>query len=138
MIGKIEIRLIPAEQTIDLRHRVMWPSLPKDSVVLDGDSDATHFGAYIDETLVGVGSFFEKDGAFRLRKLAVDAQFQGVGIASRLLEVAMKVLRDRGCERIWCDARVSAISFYLRNGFQLDTIVFQKNGLDYVVATRDL
>ncbi|MEO9897654.1 MAG: GNAT family N-acetyltransferase [Paracoccaceae bacterium] len=115
----------------------MWPDLPRSDVILPSDLTALHFGAFHDGTLVGVGSFFLEGQSCQLRKLAVEPQFQGKGAAGQLLTVAMQYLQTQGCTKIWCDARVSASAFYVRNGFQLGTRVFQKSGLDYVVATRE-
>lgn len=129
---------IRAEDTIDLRHRVMWPDLPRESVILTEDPDALHFGAYLDGVLVGVGSFFPDGKAVRLRKLAVDPEVQGHGIARALLEHAFGILVQQGYTNVWCDARVSALSFYRRLAFELDETVFVKQGLDYVKATRRL
>ena len=134
----IEVRRIAPEETVDIRHRVMWPDRPRSDVLLPGDQDALHFGAILSGTLIGVGSFFQDGAAYRLRKLAVEPAFQGKGIASTLIEVATQHLRTNGCTSIWCDARLSASEFYARIGFRLDPRVFQKNGLDYVVATLDL
>jgi len=134
----LEIKKIAAEETIDIRHRVMWPDRPRRDVILADDMKALHFGAFKNGQLVAVGSFFNDSGVVRLRKLAVEHEHQGNGIASTLLQAAIEDLRHEGCTRIWCDARVSASEFYLRNGFSLDARVFQKRGIDYVVASRVL
>ena len=136
MDSAIDVRRIAGSETIDLRHRVMWPDAPRKHVILEGDEEALHYGAFFEGGLVGVGSFFVDDKRVRLRKMAVDVQCQGRGIASRLLSVAMDDLRASGFHEIWCDARTSALNFYRKNGFSIDTKTFQKHGLDYVIATR--
>lgn len=137
-MSQIEMRSISAEETLDLRHRVMWPDLPREAVRVPGDDTALHFGAFSDGALLGVGSFFADGPRYRLRKLAVDRQAQERGIATQLLAFAMDNLRGLGAKEIWCDARVSATGFYERNGFALEETVFQKQGLDYVIARKRL
>ncbi len=105
---------------------------------MQGDADATHFGAFCDGNLVGVGSFFPGDEGVRLRKLAVAPEFQGHGVARALLQSALVQLRAQGCGQIWCHARVSAAEFYRRLGFDLEAGVFQKRGLDYVIARLEV
>lgn len=134
----LKFRTIQPEETIDLRHRVMWPDSPRDSVMLPDDAQAMHIGAFDGNRLIGVGSFFREDRAVRLRKLAVDFDLQGKGVASLLLDFAFNQLRSQGIETIWCDARVSAAAFYRQNGFQVETNIFQKQGLDYVIARQKL
>ena len=130
------IRPIKAQETIELRHQVMWPDLPKEAVVLPEDAEGLHFGAFLGEDLIGAGSFFFDDKRVRLRKLAVAEAHQGQNVATRLLSAAIKHLKAGGYESLWCDARVSASAFYERNGFCLSPDVFQKRGIDYVVAKR--
>jgi GNAT superfamily N-acetyltransferase len=130
----IQIHPITATETIDVRHRVMWPDRSKEHVIFDGDADATHFGAIHQDQIIGVASFFPDGNAYRLRKLAVDRKYQRMGIASAMLEHAAVELRKIGCTQIWCDARMAASRFYKQNGFDLGADVFQKNGMDYVKA----
>lgn len=134
----IKIDTIEAQDTIDLRHRVMWPELPEEEVMLPEDADGMHLGAFKDGQLVGVGSFFTKGTMVQLRKLAVDEAFQGEGIARRLLVHACEFLAKEGFEVIWCDARVTARKFYQKNGFELEGEVFQKRHVDYVKARKKL
>lgn len=138
MTCTLTFKKLAPEETIDLRHRVMWPDAPRTSVILQKDASALHIGAFMAGTLVAVGSFFPQDGSVRLRKLAVEDTFQGKGIASQLLDFAILQLQQDGHSQIWCDARVSALGFYRRNGFEIDPIVFQKQGLDYVIARKSI
>jgi len=84
-ISAVEIRKIRGADTIDLRHRVMWPDKPKSHVVLPDDASATHFGSFVGGALIGVASFFPDGKVYRLRKLAVDEAFQSRGVASALI-----------------------------------------------------
>jgi len=128
------IRIITAAETIDLRHRVMWPDRPKQDVMIPNDHTATHFGAFHNDNIIGVASFFPDGTSCRLRKLAVDQNFQGNGVASQIINTAITYLRKLGYIKIWCDARVSATEFYRRNGFAIETQVFQKRDIDYIKA----
>lgn len=133
-----EVRRIAAADTIDLRHRVMWPELPRAAVMLDEDAAGQHFGAFDGDRLIAVASIFVTGTSARLRKLAVEPDRQGQGVASALLAAIMDALRADGMTELWCDARRDATGFYRRNGFVLESLVFQKRGRDYVVARRAL
>lgn len=130
----IEIRLITADQTIDLRHRVLWPQSDRASMVLPDDATAIHVGAFLDRDLIGVGSFFPDGDRVRLRKLAVYPANQGQGVASAMMRFSIELLQNRGFRTLWCDARVTAAGFYATLGFSMETEIFIKKGLDYVMA----
>lgn len=137
----IEIRSITAEQTLDLRQRVLWPNKSRAALKLFDDETALHLGAFQNQSLVGVGSFFSDQDAssvYRLRKMAVEPHRQGHGIARTLIFAACTKLKTMGVTLIWCDARASAVGFYHKCGFETDRQVFQKSGIDYVKARLKL
>ncbi|KAJ7480619.1 hypothetical protein FB451DRAFT_1238075 [Mycena latifolia] len=101
---------ITADQTVPLRHSVLWPDAPVSHVLLPEDAAGWHFGAFVDSKPhpVAVISLFaeacpepidngsrgadnrgENDGApgraIRFRKFACDPAYQGQGIGTKLL-----------------------------------------------------
>jgi len=56
--------------------------------------------------------------AWRLRGMATREDLQGQGIGSLVLEALVGHVTAEGGELLWCNARVRAIAFYERAGFQ--------------------
>jgi phosphoribosylformimino-5-aminoimidazole carboxamide ribotide isomerase len=102
------------------------------------DSDGIHFGAFIYNKLVGVVSLFQKGAAFQFRKLAVDPDVQNRRIGRSLLNYITGYAKENGGTKIWCNARISAIGFYLKAGFVQTGKLFSKNGFDYKVMEKEL
>lgn len=46
-LEEIEIRIISAEQTLELRHQVLWPDKPIEHCMVTGDDAALHFALLI-------------------------------------------------------------------------------------------
>ncbi|MBB4145044.1 GNAT family N-acetyltransferase [Rhizobium rhizoryzae] len=136
--GLLEIERISADQTVDIRHVVLWPEKAKPDVVLPEDADGTHFGASINGALVAVISLFETPEGIRFRKFATLPEWQDKGVGTQLLTHAIQWSRKKGERRIWCDARVSALPFYARHGFAAQGGVFEKSGVAYTVMSREL
>jgi len=105
---------------------------------MDEDADGIHFGAFTNDKLAGVVSLFQKETDFQFRKLAVDPAVQKVGIGSSLLSYITRHAIDNGAARIWCNARSTAIGFYLKAGFIQTGTLFSKNGYDYEIMEKDL
>ncbi len=130
---------ISARQTYQLRHDILWPDEPLEHCVLEGDEKALHFGASIGGSLVSVVSLFDEEGKrMRLRKFAVQPEFQGQGIGSALLCHIIEHLKCMSTDIVWCDARVEAIPFYKKQGFTLDGGRFLKSGISYNKMMRQL
>ena len=132
------IEQIRPEHTRWLRRDVLYPGLELVDMAIEEDADGMHFGAFKDNALAGVVSLFHKDIDFQFRKLAVDPRFQQMGIGTALLDtIKSQVLQDGGT-RLWCNARTSAIAFYLKNGFSQTGKKFEKNGIGYEIMDKRL
>ncbi|WP_286265969.1 GNAT family N-acetyltransferase [Thalassotalea atypica] len=128
----MEIRRISWEQTIPLRHRVLWPMKPPEYCYVEGDDDAWHFGAFVDNELVCVASVFLQLNKARLRKFATNADYQSQGIGSQMLRYILQALENTDAKVFWCDARESALNFYQRFGMQPYGKRFYKADVSYV------
>ena len=135
----LTISKISAEQTHELRHKVLWPDKPRAHCVLEGDETALHFGGSIDGVLISVVSVFadERD-QMRLRKFAILLKFQGQGIGTAHIKYATEYLRDMRIDTLWCDARTEAIPFYTKQGFVKDGDLFLRSGVSYIRMVRSL
>ncbi len=146
------IRRITAEETVPLRHSVLWPDHPVSYVLLPEDASGYHYGAFLPDTStpVAVISVFvdplpdapsvdTRAEAARFRKFACDPNHQGRGIGTMLLKhVFDTAAAEMGCGVIWCDARMSAAGWYERRGMRKFGDMFYKGNIEYVRMMRDL
>jgi GNAT superfamily N-acetyltransferase len=126
-----QIRPAAAGEVIDLRHAVLRAGLPRDTAVFAGDDDpaARHFVAILDDRIVGCvtlhPSQWEGRPAWQLRGMAVEPGLQGSGVGRALLEAVEESVRGDSAESdspmamLWCNARVPAIGFYRRHGWDV-------------------
>ncbi len=135
----ISIEQITPALTWQLRRDVLYPEKKVFEMEMPEDEDGIHFGAFSGDKLAGVISLFNKDTDFQFRKLAVEPEFQGKGIGSELLQQVINHAVENGGTRIWCNARASAIGFYLKAGFsQTGQIFMNDTGIDYEIMERPL
>ncbi|GAB3836349.1 GNAT family N-acetyltransferase [Hymenobacter jeollabukensis] len=128
----MEIRLIPAAATYDLRHRVLWPDQPAAYVELPEDAAGWHYGAFEDGQLRSVVSLFVDGEVARFRKFATEPAWQGRGIGSALLRHMMQEAAEHGARRLCCDARQEKAGFYQKFGFGVEGEPFYKGPIPYV------
>jgi len=114
----------------------LYPGQKMFEMEMEEDADGIHFGAFKDDKLAGVVSLFQKGTDFQFRKLAVDPSVQNMRIGSSLLEYITRYSRENGGTRIWCNARLSAIGFYLKADFIQTGKLFLKKGIDYEVMEK--
>ena len=126
--GLVTVRAVAASEVRPLRHAVLRPGRPLSAGNFSGDDEPTtnHFGAYRDGALLGVASVYraglpERPGvpAIQLRGMAVEPDVRGSGIGRQLIHACVEFTRDNGVGLLWCNARVTAVGFYRKLGFEI-------------------
>lgn len=140
-----DIRFITAEATLPLRSRVLREGRPLDQCRFaeDGQPGSFHIGDFgtcpTSNPLsgphlgaAGVASYYPKglEGhtgrGFQLRGMAVAPESQRGGVGRKLLCFAERHIRTENlADYLWCNARVSAIAFYERDGWAVVSEEFE-------------
>ena len=129
---------IKAEDTWDIRHRVMWPNMPFGFVKLDKDSEGIHFGLFKDGKLISIVSLFVENNQAQFRKFATEISEQGKGYGSKLLTFLMKEVESMNLDKVWCNARVDKTEYYKRFGLLKTEKKYTKGGIDFVILEKNL
>ena len=136
MIPKI-IEITSAE-TLNIRHRTMWPNKPINYVKLENDDQGRHFGLFIDGKMVSVISLFITNKAAQFRKFATLTDYQGKGYGTILLNRIISIAEDEKLNKIWCNARTDKSDYYAKFGMILTKNRFKKGKIEYVVMKKSI
>lgn len=121
------IRQIEAHETLIVRHPVLRPGKDISTCHFDGDDapENRHFGLYQDLQLVGVVTLFKESSAcfqpenqFRIRGMAVLHEYQKKGYGEALVRHVESVVATSGNAIIWFNARIIAVGFYEKLGYE--------------------
>lgn len=117
-----------------LRQLVLRPGRPPGESVYDGDEHprAAHVAARLGPAgeIVAVGSLLLEAPAWpvgadraarcrRIRGMATRPDMRSRGIGSAVLAELLRLAADDGAALVWCNARVDAVPFYRRAGFDV-------------------
>ncbi|MCO4795379.1 MAG: GNAT family N-acetyltransferase [Bacteriovoracaceae bacterium] len=123
----MKVLRVNAIDTYPIRQQMLRTDSPIERCKFTGDEEdqTFHLGAFMDSKLVSVASFyFEKHPEldepfqFRLRGMATLPEYQGKGLSTELLNMAFPIIKQNFCHLVWCNARVSAVEFYQKVGFE--------------------
>lgn len=115
------------EQTYTIRRSVLRDGTPSDVVAFDGDRapGTYHLGVRAESGLVAISSWMERrypdlpaHAAHQLRGMATLAEHRSHGLATILVEAGAARAAAAGSTVVWARARVEALEFYERNGFE--------------------
>ncbi len=122
------IQFITVEQTLPLRSLVLREGRPFDQCTFaeDGQAGSFHIGSFRGDDLTGIASYYRKDlddqsgRGFQLRGMAIAPDLQRAGVGRAIVNFGEAHLRtERLADYLWCNARVSAIPFYERDGWSV-------------------
>lgn len=119
------LRRAALQEIIDLRWRVLRTNQPRDTVIFPGDEAPTsvHVAVFDGGRSVGCASLhlgeFEQRPAWQLRGVAVDPGWRNRHIGQSLMSALEAHIRHAGPLLTWANARVSALGFYLRLGWEV-------------------
>jgi predicted GNAT family N-acyltransferase len=100
---------------------------------LQGEDAQLHFGLVdaADSLLACVVAVPQASGVFKLRQMAVREDQQGQGRGSCLLAEVEAVLQEQGATELRLHARVSAVPFYARQGYAVESEEFEEVGIPH-------
>ncbi len=128
----IIINEVKPEDTYPIRKAILRNGMTLSHEMMgDHDKDTLHLGLYESDRLVCIASFMVASNdvfngyQFQLRGMASADTAQGKGFGKMLLKEAETRLKNRGVETLWCNARVVALNFYKKLGYQSVGNIFE-------------
>ncbi|MAZ47928.1 MAG: GNAT family N-acetyltransferase [Halobacteriovoraceae bacterium] len=134
----MEVKQIDPKDTYPIRHAVLRQGLPIETCHFEGDSDELtfHLGAFINDKLASVASFYFKNHPnfmeqyqFQLRGMATLEEFQKQGLSAALLQTAFPIIKRNHVNLLWCNAKEAAVGFYEKMGFEKNSDTFEIEGV---------
>jgi len=140
----VVVERVAAMDTLALRQQVLRPGRPLDESIFPGDDDprtahvaarvrleAPELLAHVDEGIVfegilAVGTVLpepppwdaQRPDGWRVRGMATRPELRGRGLGGRVLAALLDHVAAGGGGVVWCNARITAVAFYERAGFQ--------------------
>ena len=103
------------------------------------EAKSRHLGCFLDGELAGALVLTpEEEGSVRMRLVAVAPGQQGKGAGSALVAFAEEVARGAGYEMMVARARGTAVPFYRKHGYGVETDVFMQVGIPHQVVWKKL
>ncbi len=102
---------------------------------IDGrDGEALHLVALApgDGRVIGTLRLLIDSGTAKVGRVAVERDWRGRGVASRMLDLALAAAREQGCAQARLAAQLAATGVYRRAGFEVESEPFEDAGIQHV------
>lgn len=150
LTGGVRAEQITVDEALPLRHAVLRNGDPTLTAAFPEDhvEGCFHVGVRAEDgSLVATATLMPEASAWRptrrawrLRGMAVAPELQGRGLGRVVLDEALGILRERGGEVLWANARDTALGFYERLGMEVVGEQFEEgpHRLPHHVVVLDL
>lgn len=105
---------------------------------LEKEKDHIHLAGFSDGEIVATAVLVPEGTKCKMQRVAVKQAIQGKGLGSQLMHFSEQVARENGCKEIYCSARSTAISFYLKNGYALEGEPYDEDGIPHQKMSKKL
>ncbi len=140
----MHVKIVDVDSVLKLRHKVLRKDKPFESCFYKEDriSSTIHLAAINKDKIVSCATFYQEininfanKNSFRLRGMATEEEFRKKGFGKLLLENAEKIISEKDCNSLWCNARIKAVPFYLSCGYKIIGQLFDIRdiGLHYMM-----
>ena len=129
------------KKMVELRKEILRKPLGLDFSEADLESEKydTLIAAFDDDEMVGCCMLCKiDDERVKLRQMAVHEDVQGKGLGAAILNFAENIARDKGYKTIFMHARESAVGFYEKLGYQINSEVFKEVNIPHYVMEKTL
>jgi len=138
--SKIEWCSPQYQASLELRHLVLREplGLKLTAEELDGEYGQRHYAMLGDDDaiLAIVVAFPKNTRLVQLRQMAVEPESQGKGIGTRLLQQCEADLVSHGFEEFELEARMTAVAFYQKQGYEPVGEPFEQISLPHQKMTK--
>jgi phosphoribosylformimino-5-aminoimidazole carboxamide ribotide isomerase len=126
-------------QATILRKEVLYQAcgISADDYYRDNE-DGIQIAGFDNDAILATCSLIPEEDTCRMCYVAIKSDIQGSGIGSKMLEFVEKQARDKGFESIYCNARDTAINFYIKNGYKTEGEIFQRVTIDHIKMRKVL
>ena len=129
------------DSAIDLRYREFYATSnrAKETIFDEFEDKSLRIVAYIDNKVIGHARLFVHDFVGEITQVVVDHEYRGMKIGVGIMERLIQKVHEIKAKFITLDARVYAVGFYKRFGFETkgEEYISPKTGMPIIKMVQE-
>jgi predicted GNAT family N-acyltransferase len=121
------------DQAVALRQEILRKPLGLSFTLeeLEDEKHHIHIAGFLNGDLCVTAVLVPDINACKMQRVATKGPLQNQGIGSALLAFCEEYAKEQGYASIYCHARATAISFYLKNHYMVEGEPFDEDGIPH-------
>lgn len=129
------------DSAIDLRYREFYvtSNRAKEAIFDEFEDKSLRIVGYIEDKVVGHARLFIHEDIGEITQVVVDHEYRGMKIGFEIMNRLIEKAKELKVKHITLDARVYAVDFYKRFGFQTqgEEYISPKSGMPIIKMNQD-
>jgi len=118
-----------------LRKPLGLTFLPKE---LEYEKDHIHIVGFIEDDICATAVLVPEGDVCKMQRVVVKADIQAKGIGSTMMKFCEEIAQANGFKAIYCHARNTAVSFYLKNKYLPEGDYFDEDSIPHLKMRKIL
>lgn len=98
---------------------------------LELEKNQIHIAGFLEGELCATAVLVPKGDEVKMQRVAIEIHLQNKGVGTALMSFCEDCAKGRGFKSIYCHARETAISFYLKNNYTLEGEPFEEQRIPH-------
>lgn len=128
------------KDAVQLREKVLRAPLGTKFTELElaEEQNHLHIAGFINDTLVATAVLVPEIDKIKMQRVAVDHHCRNSNIGSQMMTFCEKQATTESIGIIYCHARDTAVSFYLKNNYKKVGAYFEEDGIPHLKMEKVL
>lgn len=105
---------------------------------LEEEKYCFQIAGFIDDTIIATAVLVPDGDVIKMQRVVVTEKLRGMNIGSEMMAFCEKFAKERKSKLIYCHARNSAVSFYVKNGYKGIGEYFDEDGIPHLKMEKEL
>lgn len=97
-----------------------------------------HIAGYLNNELSATAGLVPEGNVIKMQRVAIKENLQGRGIGSALMAFCEAYAKRHHFEALYCYARETAVSFYLKHHYAIESLSFNEDGIPHQKMKKQL
>ena len=129
------------DEAVSIRYEVLRKPLGLEfsAAQLESEWSDVHLACYTASSeMVGCLVLSKQENALKMRQVAVREHYRGLGVGKALVEAAETFAQLNGFDTVLLNARINAVPFYERLGYEIISDTFKEIGIDHKKMKKNI
>lgn len=128
------------KEAVRLREDILRKPLSSTFTNEELDEERMHIQVvgFLQDKIIATAVLVPEENALKIQRVVVESNLRNQNTGSTMMAYCESYAKGKGYHSMYCHARDSAVSFYLKNGYRPEGDYFEEDGIPHLKMRKEL